>query len=257
MDLTVLDINKNLPASCQDMLRNIQDFMPTLSTRVKRDFGKRQSQFMDSMLTVSHATPLRNARQVLSEIDRSVSALRESYFKKEETLLDIEEAKLLNTKRGDLKVRELTSQLEASEAYTIGAIRKIQNNIALYKAILKKAGKEEFTEKDFEEEEEKYHIMKAFEQAICAARSHGGVVDEGNQIYFHQIGINGSVGLHYVQEYLKAEADLLNKNKEPTHKATLDFLEAMYKKFKGSAQVYATWKGMDNIVNQDAMIEYH
>ena len=87
--------------------------------------------------------------------------------------------------------------------------------------------------------------MKAFEQGICAARSHGGFIDEGNQIYFTQIGINGTVAQVEVTNYLNWESIMLHNQKEITHEDQMVWLNAMADKFKGCSKAYAKYKGMD------------
>ena len=52
-----------------------------------------------------------------------------------------------------------------------GAIRKMSFFTTQYKSLLKKLGKEQITEKEYEEEEVKYHIMTCMKQALNAARA--------------------------------------------------------------------------------------
>lgn len=233
------------------MLQVIKDSLPEIQ-RSTSLFGKTQSQFMDNMMTVSGNTPIRNLRQILAQMVQTREAIKEANFKlkKKEIEAEIkhEEAELeVNPKKKRLlttEAEELESGAESTKIYLSGAVRQLANYTSQYNSIMENHNLQNFNEEDFEKEEEKYHIMRAFEQALCAARAHGGLVDEGNHIYFSQIGINGAHAQFRITEFLKAEKDLLDAGKAPTHKAYIDFLERMAGEFAGSAEKYAERKGM-------------
>ena len=258
-------------------------------------FHKTQSQFMDNQMTASKLTPLRNARQILAEINKVRLAISENTFKMEKKAIEAqikeEEAEELrrqlkttivssnsrtfswlrsgklkeestasnHTKRMlELKIKmleteinEIAVQSDATKGVISGAIRKLANYSEQYQSILAAYGKTEFTEADFEADEEKFHIMTAFDQAICAARSRNGIVDEGNMIYFTQMGINGAHAQHEILRYLNDEQRLLadvdpetGNYKAPTYTMYYKFLLRMAVAFKGSAKVVAEIKGM-------------
>ena len=105
--------------------------------------------------------------------------------------------------------------------------------------------KEEITEEDFEKDEERYHIMKAFEQALCAARAHGGTIDEGNHIYFYQIGINGTSAQVEINAYLSGEGQQVSEEGIlPEHENTWEWLHDMADKYSGCAQKFVEQKYM-------------
>lgn len=231
---------------------------------IKRDtqnFYKSQSQFMDNMLTVSAPTSLRNLRQILAEINKTMGGMREAYFgnrKKDiqikQKLQSLDEHTGLERDLIVVEIAELTSQIDMTVEYMKGGMRKVAAYIAQYNNILASRGKTEFTEKDFEDDEERYHIMKAFEQGLCAARAHGGIIDEGNHIYFHQIGVNGSVAQFEVTRYLREEQSLIDSGREPSHEMTTKFLEYVAKRFKGCAENYSRRKGMTTL-DQTALLK--
>ena len=244
----------------QNMLAVINESAP-LVRKVTQIFNKSQSQFMDNMLTVSHLTPFRNLRQILAEMSRTQSALNEAYFNLELKKNKVEKLKSrlekLKVSSDDnefgekkFKIRDLEIKIDQAEyqvaqsmEYVNSAIRKMANYTAQFNNVKKLLP--DLSEKTFEEEEERYHIMKAFEQGLCAARAHGGYIDEGNQIYFHQIGVNGSQAQLEMSVYLQSECDIINKGGEVTHEDQLKWLESMADKFKGSAIKFAEYKGMD------------
>jgi len=213
-------------------------------------FQKTQSQFMDNMLTVSHPTPFRNLRQVLAEMKRTRQAMGEAYFNIEKKKIRIKKLQKqlegytdsLDREEVELKIKEIEWQIECILENIGGAVRKLANYTQQYNDI--KEQLPDLSEETFEAEEERYHIMKAFEQGMNAARSHGGFIDEGNQIYFTQIGINGTVAQVEMTNYLNWEATMLHNREEPTHEDQMNFLNVMAEKFKGCSRDYATRKGM-------------
>lgn len=237
------------------MLSKINDYIPNID-RDTHNFYKTQSQFMDSMFTISAPTPMRNLRQILSEINRSKMALQEAFFinKKKEVEIKKKEEQVEREKGYDLElllieIAEIKSQIENSKNYIEGAIRKVLAYIEQYKSILSSLEKSSITEEEFEEEEEKYHIMKSFEQALCAARARSGVIDEGNHIYFFQIGINGGSAQYDISEFLIYERNLLITGQYATHDMVLEFLLRMAKKYKGCSGTYAKTKNMSLIIS--------
>lgn len=214
------------------MLAVIGESLPEIK-KTTENFHKTQSQFMDNMLTVSHPTPLRNARQILSEINQTEQAIKSAYINiyKKEVEIEIKKRDLenesdeLKQKLIQLDILELHTNLDAAKSIVGGAIRRMTNHTAKFNELLDAHNIRNFTEEDFEKEEEKYHIMKAFDQGLTAARSRGGLIDEGNMIYFTQIGINGASAQRQVSLYLQEEGRMIHQGEEPSHGMYLKFLE--------------------------------
>jgi hypothetical protein len=250
----LITINKEISPVLGGNYPAMLDRISTRYPALKQDteaFYKTQSQFMDNMLTVNAPTELRNLRQILAEIQKSKMALQEAYFANKKKAIEIKQKRLFLESATDLdaellevEIAELQSQIANTEDYMKGAIRKISAYMAQYDSILAKLGKTELAEEDFEEDEERYHIMRAFEQGLCAARSHNGWIDEGNQIYLFQIGINGMVAQAEVERYLEEEQKIIESGKEPAHEMTTKFLEYCARKFKGCSGKYAERRGM-------------
>jgi hypothetical protein len=268
------------------MLKNYNENLPELK-RGRENFGKRQSQFMDNVLTVSKHTPLRNMRQCLSEIEKTQSALKEAFFKQKKQRLEIrikerelekdtiiipasdDSPEMRFIKADDielyelgqemiaLEINKLESQLEDSEVYISGAIRKLENYTTQYNnikdKIMQDQGVSEFSEIDFEAEEERYHIMTAFSQGLNAVRSKGRI-DEGNQIYLQQLGINGMAAEMEIQGLLKLEVSMLEQGQQPGNDLVLRFLNDMGNKYKGCSEAMVADRGM-TVFTDSAAIE--
>lgn len=249
----------------KQMLEVISEGLPEIR-RATSFYFKTQSQFMDNMLTVTAYTPVRNMRQILAEMNKTREAIKEAHFKIRKKEIEAEMKKReLSKETDDLKkemlaveIMEIVANAESTRGYLSGAIRKLTNYTEQYNSIMATFKLHDYTEEDFEKEEERYHIMKAFEQAMCAARSRGGLVDEGNMIYLTQIGINGAGAQREISEYLQLEQALLNDKdpktnqpapKEPTHKMFVMFLHRMAEKYAGCATKFAEAKGMTTMTN--------
>lgn len=258
-DSSLVDISKAIP-EYKPMIAEIQSFIPEIR-RAKSLFGKTQSQFMDNMLTVSKPTPIRNLRQIMAEVNKIEEALVQAYNNNRKK--EIEKKILLRNaeKASDSLDKELilveadikASEIESSKNYIAGSLRKLVNYKAQYHSICEEFGVSSFNEIDFEQEEERYHIMTAFEQGLNAARSRGGIIDEGNMIYFSQIGINGSVAQREVSKYLSAEAQIFAQEQEPAFEMQLKFLNCMAEKFKGCSFSLAKHKGMTTFTKSAAL----
>lgn len=263
----VSDIQQYMPEH-SEMLEFIEKELPEVTREISL-FGKSQSQFMDNQLTVSHLTPRRNIRQILAECNSTLAAYREAFINCEKKQIEVEILKrdLLN-ESDDLKKRlieldiaEKLNELENTKNYVSGAIRKLTNYFEQLESIKSKYGIEEFSEADFEAEEELYHISKAFQQGICAARARGGLggagIDEGNMIYFEELGISGALANKLVQNFFKEEDKLIKANKHPTeiYNEYLKFINEVTAFFKGSHQILATYKGMTGKITEKALLE--
>ena len=236
----------------KQMLTNINTSLPAIK-KSSSNFYKSHSQFMGVMLDVTAITPIRSVKHTLAELDKTRMALEEAQLKmmkkdielrqKEKKLNDGEykddlERELLETEILEVKVNMNNIQNSVS-----GAIRKMNFFTNQYKSILKKLGKDDITEEEYEKEESRYHVMTCLKQALNAARARGGVIDEGNLIYLFDMGINSAQAQAEIYAYLKMENTLMDQGKAPTHEMTMTWLEACADKFSGDAEKFAERRG--------------
>ena len=232
------------------MLKNIDGRLPAV-TRDTSNFHKSHSQFMQVTLDVTAITPIRSIKHTLAEIDRTRSALQEAYIgmrkkqnelkKKErdlETTIDPLDLELL-----EIEILELQGQLEGTQNHVNGAIRKMNFMVNQHKQLLEAVGKDEITEEDYEREESRYHIMTCMKQALNAARSRNGMIDEGNLIYLFDLGINAAQAQAEVFAYLNAENQLISEGKAPSHEMTMRWLEACADKWEKDPETFAKRRG--------------
>ena len=253
-DLIIKDISNSplVKKEYKQMLTNIRSTLPAIK-KTSSNFYKSHSQFMGVMLDVTAITPVRSVKHTLAEIDKTRMALEEAHLKmlKKDIELRQKEKQLNNEEYKDELEKELleTEILEIKvnmnniQNSITGAIRKMSFFTNQYKSILKKIGKDDITEEEYEKEESRYHVMTCLKQALNAARARGGVIDEGNLIYLFDMGINSAQAQAEIYSYLKMENEMMDKGVAPTHEMTMQWLEACADKFQGDAEKFAERRG--------------
>ena len=252
-DLIIGSINTALAVNKPEynlMLKNIQDRLPAVA-RDTSNFHKSHSQFMSVTLDVTAITPIRSIKHTLAEIDRTRSALQEAYIglrkkqnelkKKERDLAQADDP--LDCELLEIEILEINSHIEGTQNHVNGAIRKMNFFVNQHKQLLEKVGKEEITEEDYEREEARYHIMTCMKQALSAARSRNGMIDEGNLIYLFDLGINAAQAQAEMYAYLNMENQLISEGNAPTHEMTMRWLEACADKWAEDPAKFAARRG--------------
>ena len=243
------------------MLKNISTNLPAIK-KSSSNFYKSHSQFMGVMLDVTAITPIRSIKHTLAELDKTRMALEEAHLKmmKKDIELRAKEKKLDD---GDFKddfeketlgveVLEIKVNMNNIQNSITGAVRKMSFFTTQYNSILKKLGKDDITEEEYEKEESRYHVMTCLKQALNAARARGGVIDEGNLIYLFDMGINSAQAQAEVYAYLEMENKLMAEGKAPTHEMTMKWLEACADKFSSDAEKFAERRGF-KLYDEDSL----
>ena len=233
-------------------LSNIKNTLPAIK-QTSSNFYKSHSQFMGVMLDVTAITPVRSVKHTLAEIDKTRMALEEAHLKmmKKDIELRQKEKKLKNEEYKDelelelleTEILEIKVNMNNIQNSITGAIRKMSFFTNQYKSILKKIGKDDITEEEYEKEEARYHVMTCLKQALNAARARGGVIDEGNLIYLFDMGINSAQAQAEIYAYLRMENKMMDEGKAPTHEMTMQWLEACADKFENDSVKFAERRG--------------
>lgn len=254
-DIIIRNIQTGLVTSKPEynvMLQNIDAKLPAV-VRDSSNFYKSHSQFMGVTIDVTALTPIRSVKHTLAEIDRTRAALQEAYINVQKKQIELrrKEHKLENDTEIDrfdrelleVEILELRSQLKSTQDHMEGAVRKMNFFVNQHDALMKKIGKEMLTEEDFEREESRYHIMTCMKQALNAARSRNGMIDEGNLIYLFELGINAAQAQAEMFAYLNLENQLVSEGKAPTHEMTMAWLEACADKWLDCPRNFAERRG--------------
>ena len=243
------------------MLKNISTNLPAIK-KSSSNFYKSHSQFMGVMLDVTAITPIRSIKHTLAELDKTRMALEEAHLKmmKKDIELREKESKLENGDYKDdfeketlsVEILEIKVNMNNIQNSITGAVRKMSFFTTQYNSILKKLGKDDITEEEYEKEESRYHVMTCMKQALNAARARGGVIDEGNLIYLFDMGINSAQAQAEVYAYLEMENKMMAEGKAPTHEMTMKWLEACADKFSSDAEKFAERRGF-KLYDEDSL----
>ena len=243
------------------MLKNISTNLPAIK-KSSSNFYKSHSQFMGVMLDVTAITPIRSIKHTLAELDKTRMALEEAHLKmmKKDIELREKESKLENGDYKDdfeketlsVEILEIKVNMNNIQNSITGAVRKMSFFTTQYNSILKKLGKDDITEEEYEKEESRYHVMTCMKQALNAARARGGVIDEGNLIYLFDMGINSAQAQAEVYAYLEMENKLMAEGKAPTHEMTMQWLEACADKSSNDAEKFAERRGF-KLYDEDSL----
>jgi hypothetical protein len=247
------ELELSLPKQYAPILLSIDSLLP-LANIDTENFNKSNSQFKMAVLDVVDLTPINSARHLLAVIQRTRQALEEASINLRRKNLELKrkELELMSSEGNDtdelvIDIDEIKIHVANIEASGRGAVRKLATALEQYQNILTAIGKEHLTELDYEQDQIRYHIMTAFNQALTSARARGGTIDEGNHIYLFQLGINGAVAQQEITSLLDAEQEALNNGLAPDHKAIVEWLNLLADKFSQAPENYASLRSMQTL----------
>lgn len=252
-DIALTEVSRELELTPEykGMLEHINNRLPAIK-KDSENFYKSSSQFKGVSLDVTELTPIGSLKHILAVIDQTKRALEEAYIslRRKQVELRIKTSEYdaetdLNKK--DMiftDIVEINVYINNIENVIKGALRKMSFFTTQHEAVLKKIGKEEITEEDYETNESRHHVITAMKQALNAARTRGGMIDEGNYIYLFDMGINGAVAQAEIIAYLQTEQEMLLNGQDPTHEFTIQWLEACADKFADSGKKFAQLRGL-------------
>jgi len=253
MEIALQEVSNDLAITPEykEMLQHINTNLPAIK-RDSQNFYKAASQYKNVTLDVTDLTPMSSLKHILAVIERTRLALEEAHItvKRKQIELKKKTEEHDNAEEGYDKellwidIIEINNHLNNSENQVKGALRNLSFFTTQYQAIMEKLGLDEITEEDYEKNESRHHIMTAMKQALCAARTRGGVIDEGNHIYLFEMGINGAVAQAEVFAFLQAEQEMLERGQEPTQEITIKWLEACADKFANCGTEFAKLRGL-------------
>ena len=246
--------NNDLDKCYLNMLDNINNKLPAIN-RDGKNFHKSHSQFMNVTVDVNDISPIRSLSHILAVIEKTKIALQEGTITVQKRTIKLNHCieKLAKEKcnyKKDLlvvRIRSLETKIENQKNYLNGAVRKINFFINQYNNVLEKNNLKNITEEMFEKAELRHHIMTVFKQALLVCRSRGGVIDEGNHIYFFDLGINGFIAQAEINMYLKYEQQVIKDGGIPTHEMQMKWLESCADKYENMPIDYLKSRGFQKL----------
>lgn len=250
----LINLSSKTSLAYTNMRERISEIMPRVAES-NQAFYKSDSQLKMVSLDITDLTDIGAAKHILARIEKKREALKESEInlrkkkiklaKKEELLIKAEGYKAQEL---EIDILEIKSQIESTSNYQSGAIRELAFLVEQYNAICEKLGVEVITEDMYEADQARYHIMRAFSQALAAARARQGLIDEGNFIYLQDLGINGAAAQREVIALLEKEQEILNNGQVPTFELQYEWLQKIGDKFAPEVARYAESRGFKPLV---------
>jgi len=238
-------LNENLELT-RDAIAEIQP--------LQKIFDRQHSQFQTTFFIVGkHATVGRSIRQIVSEIHFKEEALLENLKKLALREVDLEEMRekivveknKFERKRLELEINHGVIGRQRALEPIQGAMRDILILKGRFDEIYK-----EMSEKEIEEEEVTYWILRVCSQAMRHVRM-SGRIDEGNQLALEQMGINPHYVQQKMQKFLVEEQNNLKHDSSEWHKELATFVTEL----KDVPKMYARMRNMDLGINRDAIYE--
>lgn len=254
--MTDLTLTGTLPEQYQAMISSISQRLTSIDDS-SQAFYKSDSQVKMVTLDINDLTDVGAAKHILARIERKRAALKESEIGLRRKRIDLAEkqqhlsgASGFDAQRLEVDILELASQIEDTTKYQAGAVREVRHLVEQYEAICERLGVDIITEDMYEADQARYHVIRAFSQALAAARSRQGLIDEGNFIYLQDLGINGAAAQRELIAYLEAEQQMLNEGKVPTFEMQHTWLLAVGEKFAGEVARYAEYRGLKPLTKE-------
>jgi hypothetical protein len=254
----LVNLSTNMPSAYLEMMSKTAEVMPKITESTKA-FYKSDSQVKNVSLNITELTDVGSASHILARIEQKKQALQESEIKvrKKQVKLARKKAELETVSGFDadnleLDILEIQTQIETIQNYQSGAIREVRFLVEQYEAICMRLGVEIITEEMLEADQPLAQTARAFSQALAAARARGGIIDEGNFIFFQDLGINGAAAQREVTAYFEMEQEILNQGNVPTFELQYEWVRGVASKFAGEVTRYAEHRGLVPLV-QDAL----
>jgi DNA-binding transcriptional regulator YiaG len=231
-DITIFNSIPELATLDKQQVAKITSRLPEYH-RGKALIGHSTSQTSYSLQTMNMISdsPLSRMKQCLAQIGKKYEALREAYFKVEEHKLEIKEMVKNKDEKSQLRVRELESLIESISISMENALREIGMFQNMYDSIKEKNNiPDNWSEKDFENQEIEHMIKSSFRLAIQDLSS-SGRVSKAVVEYWEQLGIHPQVGEIKARNYLVLIQNKINNAEQVTINDMYEFLDAMVKEF--------------------------
>jgi len=231
-DITILNSIPELATLDKQQVAKITERLPEYH-RGKSIIGHSTSQTSYSLQTMNMISdsPLSRMKQCLAQIGKKYDALREAYFKIEGYKLEIKEIVKNKDEKSQLRVRELESLIGTISISMENSLREIGMFQNMYDSIKEKNNiPDNWSEKDFENQEIEHMIKSSFRLAIQDLSS-SGRVSKAVVEYWEQLGIHPQVGEIRARNYLVIIQNKINNAEQVTITDMYEFLDAMVKEF--------------------------
>lgn len=238
-------------------LAEINEWMPVVNKKVAA-FNKQNSQTTSSLMTLNmlDSAPYRVLRQILAQVQKKRSALKENLYEIEKKKIEYNDlnSKEELTELEKLDHKKLACDIIDAQGHIEAALKELGALKRRYEEICKNKGiPEDWDEEDFEQQEIEHHIKSMFRNGLRDRLQ--GTHNMGTMEYFSQFGINSIVAYNLIDDYISQVKNALNKNKFLGIETEYEFLDKMYEIFKEEYKKAAKRIGLDSITHSDFLMK--
>lgn len=241
-------------------LAEINEWMPVVNQKVSA-FQKQNSQTTMSLMTLNmvDAAPYRVLRQILAQVQKKRSALKDNMYKLEKKKIKYNE--LVNRKNvtglnesENLKMKKIACDIIDAQGPVEAALKEIGGLKRRYYEICKNKGiPEDWDETDFEKEEIEHHIKSMFRNGLRDRLK--GSHNMGTMEYFAQFGINSVYAYFLIDDYIRQIKEAVANNHRVGIESEYEFLDKMYDIFKDEYKKAAARIGLDSVTHADFLMK--
>jgi hypothetical protein len=243
-------------------LTEINEWMPEVN-RASNAFNKQNSQTTMSLMTMNmiDAGPYRVLRQILAQVQKKRSALKENLYNLEKKKIEYKElqAKETLTELEELEMNKIACDIIDAQGPIEGALKELYALKQRYQEICKNKNIDpNWDERDFEENEDgeiKHHITSIFRNMIRDKMC--GTANHGSAEYAEQFGVNPITAYMLVDNYLNQVKQAVSDGKLVGIESHYEFYDKMYAIFKDSYKKAAARIGLDHITHAESLFKNH
>ena len=213
-------------------VEKVNRFLPELDEKT-RAFDRNNSQTTLTMMTLTMMTgqsPYRMMRQIMAEVEKRKGALAEAQVNHAKHLKEIERLQDEEDPVLAAKYRQKCVNITTMEQKINGSFKDIATLIDAYNNIKEANGIEDWDEVEFEKEEKKHHVRRAFE-LMYRNLFNTGRSSESTVEYCQQFGLHPQVCMTEVQGYLQYTAERIQNQDYPHANDLEEFLDEMAEKY--------------------------
>ena len=238
-------------------LEEINNWMPIVNKKVSA-FQKQNSQTTSSLMTLNmiDSAPYRVLRQILAQVQKKRTALKENLYKIEKKKIKYNnlQKKEKLTDEDELEMKKIACDVVDSQGYIESTLKELGALKRRYEEICKNKGiKEDWDEGDFEEQEIEHHIKSMFRNGLRDRLQ--GSHNIGTMEYFYQFGINSVYAYFLIDDYIKQIKHYIDSGNVIGIETEYEFLDKMYEIFKHEYKKAAKRIGLDSITHADFLMK--
>lgn len=238
-------------------LAEINDWMPVVNKKISA-FQKQNSQTTTSLMTLNmiDSAPYRVIRQILAQVQKKRTALKENIYKLEKKKIKYNnfQKKSNLTNLEELEMKKIACDIIDAQGYIESTLKELGGLKRRYEEICKNKGiPEDWDETDFEQQEIEHHIKSMFRNGLRDRLQ--GSHNMGTMEYFSQFGINSVYAYFLIDDYIRQIKEAINNGKGIGIESEYEFLDKMYEIFKDEYKKAAKRIGLDSITHVDFLMK--